>query len=63
MVELDEENDQFSDEFIEDLGLAVSNCAANVASHLDLGNSESLSTRESEREAKIWALRESIRHY
>ena len=63
MVELDEEDDQYSDEFIEDLGLAVSNCAANVASHLDLRNSESLSIRESEREAKIWAWRESIRHY
>ena len=54
MLELEEGDENRSDAFIEELGLAVSSCMANVASHIRLRADEDNSIRDSEHEAQIW---------
>ena len=63
MLEIDETDDRYNDEFIEEVGVQVSNCASSVNSYLETRHGDPSSSEGSEKEARILAWREALEAY
>ena len=63
MIELDASDERYNDEYIEEVGVHISNCASCVQSYLETRQYDPPSNEGSDKEARIFAWREALEAY